>query len=870
MLRRSQTAVSLLLLSSLAPAFAQDNTTPAPAATTEQSKEEKTKKATEKKTEKIQVTGSRIRQLDLEGPKPVITVDRKDLEKSGAVNLNEALNKMSIASFGSFEYGSNYGVPEGSQTIDLRGLGEGNTLILINGRRIVRDPSLEFVDLSIIPTAAVERVEIITGTASAVYGSDALSGVINIITRQQYEGTSFGYSKTKPRQPGGDRDQMYVMAGTNSERSSNLITLQWDQSTEILAKDRYFNDTSFRSGRGTPISYQTTTKAFAPVGPCTMGSKGNGFCGYDYWDKQYQAQGNWQKVSVLDDFSYQITDSTKFNLRVFGTQKTANSRSLPGVLDNAADGYTVSRDAINEFHPELITGAATDPLFGADDGVLVHGRLPAAVSGTKSQQTTFSAGTGVSHRFSNDSELEFNVNDSRTTRTHLWTNMLDDNKFRQAVYTGEYDVLSLEPTGDISLYELDVPDTFASTSRSFELNYNGSFELAGKTAGYSIGASHIRESYLNHASANKLNEQIKGLGGGGGEGSRKANAVYAELGVPIVSSLEANVAARFDDYTDFGSTVNPMVGLQYRFNKEFFVRVNGGTGFKAPTLRELHDDEARYYDSFTDYKLCNVATEAQNAGNITKYCKGDRSAILRQGGNTELDPQKSTSASFFFGYEPVVGTGLTLEYWNQQIKDVIKTVTSDELMTMEADGRALPVGTAINRDPVTGDVVEIVSPTTNLSTVKASGLTVNAYSSVPTSFGTFSYKTDYSYFLSYTQQKLPGGKFEQYLEEGGQPRWRWSNTFGYGIANNEIRLTSNSNARFQKGNKFYGFVGSYTNWDLNYSYVVNKTFDFELGGTNIFQQGYPKDDTDAISQGLPNSFYPLIGPTYFGRLNFHI
>jgi iron complex outermembrane receptor protein len=891
MLRRSQTLISLLLLSSLTAVHAQDTTapaatptpspTPAPTRTESVTEDAQDKKQVpEKKTERIQVTGSRIRQLDLEGPKPVITVDRKDLEKSGAVNLNEALNKLTVASFGSGEYGSNYGAPEGTQTVDLRGLGEGNTLVLLNGRRLVRDPSLEFVDLSVIPTAAVERVEIITGTASAIYGTDALAGVINIITRKQYDGMSFGYSMTKARFGGGDRDQAYVMSGTNSERTSNLITLQWDESKPILAKDRPWYDTNFRSTRGTPFSYQTAG-GFAPVGACVDGDKFSGannenrFCGYDYWD-MYQIQGNWQKVSVLDEFSYQVTDNTKVNLRVFGTKKTAKTLGLPEVLDVASDGYTVSQAAVTANHPELLGLGADAPLFNPDSsqnneaGVLVHGRIPQAVSGTKTEQTTFSGALGIVHNFGDDQEIEFNVSDSRIYRTHVWTNFIDDARLREAVFKGEFDVLSAEPQGDPSLYSLDVPDTDSSTAKAAELNYSGTFDFLGKTAGYSVGASHILESYMNRAAPNKLAGQVKGLGGGGGQGDRKANAVYAEIGMPLVSTLEASVAGRFDDYSDFGSTFNPMVGLQYRFGKEFFARVNGGTGFKAPTLRDLHDQEARYFTSFTDYKLCNEATAAGDAGNITKYCTTDMSSEIRSGGNSELDPQTSTSLNVFLGYEPVIGTGLSVEYFNQQIKDVITTVSADELMQLEAAGRDLPNGTAVVRDPTTGEVIEIVSPSTNLSTTKASGLTLTGYTAYTAGFGTLSYKGDYSYYLTYTRQKLPGGKFEQYLEEGGTPRWRWTNTFGDSVGDNNLRLISNSNGRYQKSNKQLGYVGAFTSWDLNYGYTVSENFDFEVGGQNIFNQGFPHDDSDAIGRGVGGAFYPVIGPTFFTRLNFHI
>ncbi len=882
MLLRSRGLVSLLLLSSLVPLQAQDQSTPeSKDKNAEESKKDavsdvKSEKKSDKKEERIEVTGSRIRRIDLEGPKPIIVVDSKDLEKSGAVTLSEALNKLTVASFGTYDYGSGYGVPEGTQAVDLHGLGEGNTLVLLNGRRLVRDPSFEFVDLSVIPTAAVERVEILTGTASAIYGTDALAGVINIITKKDYDGMSFGYSKTKARFKTGDRDQFYVLAGSHGEKTSNIITMQWDESQAILAKNRPWYDKDYRSIYGSPMSYESASGEFVPSASCDQ-EKSNGtgtFCAYDYWDRE-QLQGGWQKLSMIDDFSYRMTDDTKLNFRMFVAKKTARTRSRASAIDPAGDAYTVSEAAINANHPEIAGGAAA-PAYKPDDnnnnenGVLVQGRLKDAVPGTATDQTTFSTGFGLTHSFGSDTELEVNVSDSRIYRSNIWTNFLDDVKFRKAVFTGEYDVLGSAPKGDIQKYLLDVPDTDSSSAKSAEANITGSFNLAGKSIGYSTGVSHIAEAYLNHAPLNKLNAQVKDLGGGGGEGDRKANAIYGEINVPIVSSLEASVAARFDDYSDFGSTLNPMVGLQYRWSKVLFARANFGTGFKAPTLRDLHDQEARYYTSFTDYKKCNEAIASGNDEDATRYCEGSQNAEIRSGGNSDLDPQKSTSINVHIGFEPVIGTGLSFEYFNQQIKDQISSVSSDELLQLEADGRALPKGTAVIRDETTGDVTEIVSPTSNLSTVKTSGLSVGAYTTYQFGFGTLSYKGDYSYYLSYSKQKLPGGKYEQYLEESGLPRWRWTNTFGYGIGSSQVSLISNSNGRYQKSNKAFGFVGSYTNWDLNYAYTLNQSFDFELGGANIFNQGFPRDNSDAIGGGIGGPFYPAIGPTLFTRLNFHI
>ena len=866
---------------------APGQTLPAPPAA-EQAEAKDIKKAgapDSKQIERITVTGSRIKQIELEGPKPMVTIQADEIKKSGATSVNDYLEKLTVASFGSASYGSGYGAPAGTQGFDIHGLGASNTLVLLNGKRLVRDPYLEIVDLSIIPTAAVERIEILTGTASAIYGTDAAAGVVNVITRKNYDGMAAGYSKVKSRYSGGgDHDQAYVLAGTSSDNSNNILTFQWDQDAPSRIGNRPWVQKKFRSIFGAPSGYYGTDSKFHPGGACEQGVKvsgGNQFCQYNYMD-EWEYSPAVQKISILDDYTYNLNKSTRVGVRLFATKKTALTHSLQEPIDENSDGYMVSQAAITANHPELNT-AAVPPNYmantakGGAPGVYVHGRLVGApASRTATDQLTASGTASLTHDFDNGDQVEFSFSESRITRSHNWLNYWDNGRLSDAIWDGAYDVFATPAPGGLEAYRVDLNDRDTSIARSAEIDYTGSFDLGSRSFGYALGLSQIRESYLNQAPPNKTARLvqinpladpaaglIKGLGGGGGGGERKANAIFGEVKVPIVDTLEASVAARYDNYTDFGDSFNPAVGLSYRIGKEWFFRANYGTGLKAPSLRDVHDSPATYYTSATDHLKCNAATAANDADNIQKYCEFDASGTIIRGGNKDLNPETSQNWSAFIGFEPVAGYGLSLAYYSSKIDDGIGSVTAEQLTKLEANGKALPMGTKIIRDPVSGDITGFISPTTNLSTTKTSGIDTKAYAKEDFSFGTLSYRTDYAYVLNYQSQELPGGPFQKQLDIAG-PRWKWNNTIGYGIGIHEVALSNQSQARVFKGVQSYGYIGSYNFWNLNYAVDVTKNVTINVGGENIFNNGINQDNSDNVFRGGG------VGMSYYGKVDFRM
>src|SRR5699024_8306092 len=154
--------------------------------------------------DRVQVTGSRISRADVEGALPVTVIDREEIDFSGQTSVADLLQQTTFNSFGSFRPQSGSSAQSWAG-LSLRGLGEGRTLILIDGRRAPMGPQIGGAqDLNVIPLAAVERIEILSDGASAVYGTDAIGGVVNIITRKDFTGAEFMYGQGHPKEPGGD------------------------------------------------------------------------------------------------------------------------------------------------------------------------------------------------------------------------------------------------------------------------------------------------------------------------------------------------------------------------------------------------------------------------------------------------------------------------------------------------------------------------------------------------------------------------------------------------------------------------------------------------------------------------------------------
>jgi iron complex outermembrane receptor protein len=194
-----------------------------------------------KTLDRVEVTGSRIKRVDAETTQPVAVVSRADIEKSGLTNVFDILNNITSSDgSGLSTTTTQTNGSDGSQQISLRGLGADRTLVLVDGKRWVTDLD-GTVDLSTIPVAIIERIDVLKDGASAIYGSDAIAGVVNIITRKNFEGAQFGMSYGQTAKGDGAQRAADLTIGAAGERASGVMSLSYSEQEEIMAGDRYIS-----------------------------------------------------------------------------------------------------------------------------------------------------------------------------------------------------------------------------------------------------------------------------------------------------------------------------------------------------------------------------------------------------------------------------------------------------------------------------------------------------------------------------------------------------------------------------------------------------------------------------------------------------
>ncbi|MEC7642853.1 MAG: TonB-dependent receptor plug domain-containing protein, partial [Pseudomonadota bacterium] len=227
--------------------------------------------------EKIQVTGSRIKRSDLESASPVEVISAEQLTDQGRLSVSEALRNLTSNSFGSFVPSSG-STAQSQSTVNLLGVGASRTLVLLDGKRVAGSPSLggSSANLSTIPMAAVERIEVLKDGASAVYGSDAVAGVVNIILKDDFEGVAVNTQVGRPEAEGGDNESFSITAGTSSDRGNLTMVFEHQTRDAIYDRDRPYTAPQMNDENGDGlISIYDETIGISYYGATLVNPQGN-------------------------------------------------------------------------------------------------------------------------------------------------------------------------------------------------------------------------------------------------------------------------------------------------------------------------------------------------------------------------------------------------------------------------------------------------------------------------------------------------------------------------------------------------------------------------------------------------------------------
>ncbi|GIX34736.1 MAG: TonB-dependent receptor [Lysobacteraceae bacterium] len=725
-------AVGLLGLNA-APAFAQDDE----AAT----------------LDRIEVTGSRIKRADVEGALPVTVIDRQQLEISGDISVADFLRNTTFNSFGSFRPQSGSSA-QSVAALSLRGVGSGRTLILIDGRRAPVAPSTGAnQNLNSIPLAAVERIEILSDGASAIYGTDAIGGVVNIITRKDFNGVEATLGASNPKREGGETEEGSVIFGASGDRGSMLGGFSYNNRGIIFARDRPWSNqgvSTFGANLINAIPAQGTLYGFRPGSFVAHPTNGSALPGFACNSNLFFRGGSGASTRCFYNFAgisadeaetrnestfvrgqYQINDdwSTYMNatvsrLKTFGRYAPVPSSPWPGGQPFIPVG--------SPNHP-----AVRFPGAGYDPTVPYFFRHRFAALGPRdsfTEEVNYDYQFGASGRIG-DVYLDFGARSSEVKYIELGRNYVVGAIAQQFIADGTYDIYDpFNNPRDVldSMIATINRDSNTKIEEVFATANMDLFEMSGGTAGLAVGFEYRQEEYADIYDTLQSSGQIVGSAGNSAAGGRDVRAFFGELLLPVLSNFEISVAARYDDYSDYGSDTSPKVSFRYQPLDTLTLRASYGEGFRAPTLDVLTAQTSFSADGVNDPQTC--AAFGQPAG-----CQTQITAYVIS--NPNLSSEQSEQFSAGLVWDATDWLNLSVDYYDIKIEDRISAISSGLIISCLAGATACPPGVSnlpvnvvppveanglgLARDPVTGAILYVQRGFANRGTLDTNGVDLN-------------------------------------------------------------------------------------------------------------------------------------------------
>ncbi|MCH7343520.1 TonB-dependent receptor [Pelomonas sp. CA6] len=729
--------------------------------------------------ERVEVTGTNIKRVDAETASPIQTISREDIQKSGKTTIADVIMGLNGNSNGSVPMSFSNGFAAGAAGVSLRGLGANSTLVLLNGRRLAPygladDGQRTFVDLSTIPLDAVERVEVVKDGASAIYGSDAIAGVVNIITRQDYQGISANVSYGQTRYSDGERVKAAIAGGFGDigrDRYNVFFTLEAQSIGEVRQSDRqdrkwigdpdmtkYGYDYLQGGIRGQKISNTSVSPSptgwaravtdatgatpvpgsaylqLKPIEGCATHpsavAQGYSGCTWNILDYN-QLQPKEKKLNFLTRGTLQVSPSvTAFGEVGLFTSKVSTTFTPTSVSASWVDAVKgTNKDNTNIVlgpnHPDNPTPGSYSRLryvtadFGGRDNTY-NTTVSRALAGLKGTAWDWDWETGLLYTESKTKQ---------GTDGYVRDSVLRD------FLTGRNDT-GLNPSGkyyrlgaNAGLNGSDIRGAIAphieQTSKTSitALDIRASRELIklpGGMLALAVGAEFRQEKVDSPPKPFTYDADIIGLGYSGFTGNRRVNAMYAEFVAPVLKSLELNAALRTDRYSDYGSSTTPKLGFTFKPLPQFLLRGTYAEGFRAPGAAESGKSEggSAGYVQVRDPLRCpmvnGVATPLPGA-TISDSCEAQ--VVAFSAANTAVKPEKSKSFNFGVVLEPIKDLSLSLDYWKIKRKDEINGADPATVLENPAGFPSAVIlrnaGDALPGVPNSGTIAVISAPYTN-------------------------------------------------------------------------------------------------------------------------------------------------------------
>lgn len=772
------------------------------------------------KVEKIEVTGSNIKRVDTETASPVQIITQDDLRRSGATTVAEALRDLPLANAGSLnDLATSNSFAVGSSSISLRGLGAQATLVLLNGRRLAsyglsNGGQIQFVNLDTLPLAAIERIEILKDGASAIYGSEAMAGVINIILRKDFRGAEVGGSfstrednehqvwrangtigfgdRVKDRFNGMLNFEHYERKAEKFRTTEPFLTRVEYQSIfgTGTALSTFAYPGNYRRLTGTPFGTTPAGAAIAsqPAPGCTpvVGTQ----CFFDqYADISIIPKA--KRNTGFASFTYDITGNLSAFAEFSLSQNKTTFTSAPALLgENATRWFNINTLALERLALTFPVGNPNNP-YSVPVGFrhrFVELGIQQRIVDTEA--TRFLAGLrGNFGAWDWETAGLFMKSDTEVQ----YTGLLRATVLRPLIANGGYNFI--QPTNNspavLASVSPQIRNIGDSEMTSFDIKASRELmQMRGGPLGLALGLEFRKEKLNTAPDSLFTGAEIVGFGASSASGDRHVTSAFAELAIPVTTALEAQLALRTDRYSDYGSSTTPKVGVKWKVLPSLALRGTYSEGFRAPSLPEISKSlSAGFYNGFTDSRRCPTTR-------LPADCQGSFPVLF--GANPNLKAEESKSFTTGVVWSPSNETSVALDVYRIRRENEIGLLDPSFLIINET---RFP--NAVTRGPVDipglpGPLISFDSRYANLgeTTVKGIDLELQQRFNLGDS-GRLSAQVVANYVDSYKNSPNKGEEAVEYNGTYNQPRVRANASVTWEYRNWSVTPSVNYTGRFK-------------------------------------------------------------------------
>jgi iron complex outermembrane receptor protein len=781
--------------------------------------------------ERIAVTGSRINRTDIETASPVTVISSDFITQSGFTSVQEILAMQPAASGMSLGATSNNG-SGGSATVNLRGMGTQRTLVLLNGRRMVASGTGadSSVDLNTIPVSMIKSIEILKDGASAVYGSDAIAGVVNIITKKDYEGTEITADGSITDKGDGESGGFSILHGREVAGGNLVVGAQYSNRGEIIQSDRDF----VPAGESSFVP-EGTLGGMVPDGE-------GGFVpreeGYDYTDDSYAQTPN-ELLSLFTSFNSEIADDTELSIDLMYTRRESNQQMAPqpANIDLAVcqPGEANIGNCIDEKYSSQ---------FADEDGNLptelnYRRRMTDAGPRIYAQETdTYRASVGLTGYLSNDSQWDMSATYGRNDSKDSVANSIHAGNMEQSIYNYQDMWFKNDGIDNEFLASEGIMYTEQNEGGNEQFTLAAGFSGINESdIGYAIGVeSRFESGYYTPDLITQAGESTAAQQDPT-EGNYSVQSIYGEISVPVTDSFTVEAATRYDNYSTFGGAATWKLGATYTITDGLMLRAVAATGFRAPSVSELYSGNSGSFDYLTDPWKNEL----------------DPQIKVNYVGDADLQPEESESFTAGVVWEVAEGLSTTVDYWSFDITNAISRVNVQDEMYKCFD-KDLAACETINITP-NGDLSEMTSALTNIGQQNTSGIDWN----VSYAASIFKVTLDTTYLLEFIENDI---SYEGTID---------GNMGGYSQLKSNLTVsadvTEDVNLLYT-ANYIQGMTGDgYTTDDVIYhnisaAYHINDAWQVTSGIKNLFDTE-PEEVPDGNDMNTVPNIYDVVGRTFF-------